>query len=184
MSKLFALFALGCGPPEVIPPADADGDGYAVTDCDDEDATVHPGAPEIPYDGVDNDCDEQTPDDDLDGDGVLVADDCDDGNQWVWDGRRVWDGDVGADELTSLCDGACVEVTGSIREGPSGPLTPRNSSLKYFTKAAKCSGVSRAGSTVTKVNCTSLAASGVAASSFCTWFITVRVIGQTSGQWL
>jgi hypothetical protein len=33
---------------------------------------------EIPYDGLDNDCDPLTDDDDLDGDGLLHADDCDD----------------------------------------------------------------------------------------------------------
>jgi len=36
---------------------DADGDGYAIEeDCDDTNAQVHPGAPEIPYDGIDQDC--------------------------------------------------------------------------------------------------------------------------------
>lgn len=35
-------------------------------------------ASETPYDGLDNDCDPETPDDDLDGDGLLGAEDCDD----------------------------------------------------------------------------------------------------------
>jgi hypothetical protein len=60
---------------------DADGDGFdsaAVggNDCDDTDFDVHPGADEVPYDGQDDDCDPVTPDDDLDGDGFLLADDC------------------------------------------------------------------------------------------------------------
>ncbi len=39
-------------------PADADGDGYpAATDCDDDAPDVYPGAPELPCDGVDADCD-------------------------------------------------------------------------------------------------------------------------------
>ncbi|MCB9676476.1 MAG: hypothetical protein H6737_15240 [Alphaproteobacteria bacterium] len=43
------------------------------TDCDDASADVNPGQPEIPDDGVDNDCaggDEITPDLDSDGDGI------------------------------------------------------------------------------------------------------------------
>jgi hypothetical protein len=37
---------------------DEDGDGFAATlDCDDADASVNPGATEIPGDGVDQDCD-------------------------------------------------------------------------------------------------------------------------------
>jgi hypothetical protein len=36
---------------------DADGDGYTVVnDCNDSDASVHPGAMEIKHDGVDQDC--------------------------------------------------------------------------------------------------------------------------------
>ena len=48
---------------------DVDGDGYtaanacgegSMDDCDDNNAAVHPGATEVPYDGVDNDCDAST----------------------------------------------------------------------------------------------------------------------------
>jgi len=39
-------------------PVDEDGDGYtSKEDCDDTDADVYPGAPEIPDDGIDQDCD-------------------------------------------------------------------------------------------------------------------------------
>ncbi|MCB9763459.1 MAG: putative metal-binding motif-containing protein [Alphaproteobacteria bacterium] len=61
------------------PTVDGDGDGfYPPQDCDDEDETINPAADEVPYDGVDNDCDSGTPDDDLDGDGFPAAEDCDD----------------------------------------------------------------------------------------------------------
>jgi len=62
---------------------DTDGDGYkteggacGVVDCSDSNANVHPGAVEI-CDGLDNDCNGQIDDSDLDGDGVdLCSDNC------------------------------------------------------------------------------------------------------------
>ena len=48
---------------------DSDGDGFDVPDdCDDNNAAVHPGADEVPYDGVDQDCDGHDLTD-IDGDG-------------------------------------------------------------------------------------------------------------------
>jgi hypothetical protein len=62
---------------------DADGDGvlaeeHGGKDCDDANADINPNAEEIWYDGVDQDCDGN--DDDQDGDGYALADDCDDTN--------------------------------------------------------------------------------------------------------
>jgi hypothetical protein len=102
--------------------ADADGYGDASTtdidcsepsgftdnddDCDDGAATVYPGAPEVPYDGIDQDCDG---DDvcDVDGDGFDSVDcpdgdDCDDGDADINpDAAETWYDGVDAD-----CDDA------------------------------------------------------------------------------
>ncbi|MBT3230637.1 hypothetical protein HN358_02540 [Candidatus Uhrbacteria bacterium] len=117
---LVAILVAGCLPalpeydPSVekydLPPADADGDGYeSDVDCDDDDASIYPGAEEI-CDGQDNDCDELTDEDvaqsfylDSDGDSygdpnmiiqaceassdyVDNADDCDDDDQDTYPG--------------------------------------------------------------------------------------------------
>lgn len=49
----------GYGTSEVTLTSCAGADGYAadVTDCDDEDDAIHPGAGEVCFDGLDNDCD-------------------------------------------------------------------------------------------------------------------------------
>jgi hypothetical protein len=59
---------------------DDDGDGVTIADgdCDDSDPDVNPNVSEIPYNGVDDDCNPSTLDDDLDEDGFVLADDCDD----------------------------------------------------------------------------------------------------------
>ena len=45
--------------------------------------TTNTGEDEIPYNGINDDCNPLTPDDDLDGDGFLLAEDCDDNNPFV-----------------------------------------------------------------------------------------------------
>jgi hypothetical protein len=86
--------------------ADDDGDGYTVAegDCDDGNASVHPGADEVPCDGVDNDC-ANGDDADEDDDGYDCVDqggdDCDDTDASYHPGAD----DVCGDFLDHDCDG-------------------------------------------------------------------------------
>ena len=81
---LLALLLSGCTPlPSKDELLDPDGDGAVWgDDCDNGDAGTFPGAEEVWYDDIDNDCDPATSDDDADGDGfearVSGGEDCDD----------------------------------------------------------------------------------------------------------
>ncbi len=70
---------------------DLDGDGVSVAagDCDDGDAAIHPGAPDVPYDGVDADCAGNN-DYDHDGDGYPRGTDCNDHIARIYPGAPHW----------------------------------------------------------------------------------------------
>jgi predicted outer membrane repeat protein len=92
---------------------DDDGDGLnecgMVPDCDDANPASHPGATEI-CDGEDNDCDGMVDggfEGDLDGDGFLACDDCDDN-----------DDTVNPDAVEVYCDGIDNDCDGGTLDDP------------------------------------------------------------------
>lgn len=111
---------LGCAllsPSDVEDALDPDGDGWAAAaDCAPLDAE-RPGQ-ERPYDGVDNDCDASTPDDDLDGDGIDAGEDCDDADPEVFPGAE----DPCGDGIDRDCSDVCARTLGDgpRADGPEG----------------------------------------------------------------
>ena len=96
---------------------DLDGDGFADiatggTDCDDTDPTVFPGATEIPFDGIDQDCDGSDLVVDADGDGI--ADDIDTDPTTFSDSFDDGAGNFGT--VTDR-DGLTVTVTDNLGDG-------------------------------------------------------------------
>ena len=89
--------------------SDDDGDGDPdTTDCAPLDPAVHSGATEIPYDGIDQDCNGfDLTDVDQDGHNATAAggDDCNDSNAAIYPGA------------TEVCDGLDNDCDGQIDEG-------------------------------------------------------------------
>lgn len=108
-------------PEETDPPTsdtgvglDSDGDGVIdAQDCAPDDPYAYPGGHEVPYDGVDNDCDGEDLTD-VDGDGYVGTngggDDCNDNNPTAHPGaeeicyNEIDDNCDGIDELPDDCD--------------------------------------------------------------------------------
>lgn len=108
------VFDVGFDVPTV--PGDLDGDGFVDDDCAPEDPSVHPGANDVPYDGLDQDCDGMDLCD-ADGDGhdagACGGDDCNDQDESVFPGAN----DPGGDDVDGNCSGS---VSSSRLSGSGG----------------------------------------------------------------
>lgn len=127
---LGGLVSPGCGEgethySEAPTPVDLDQDDYLDdVDCNDEDESIYPGAPEDPEvssygDGIDNDCDgyidEDTDDGDDDGDGYTERQgDCDDENAVIYP------------ERTDGCDGIDNDCDDRVDESAQDSYEPNN----------------------------------------------------------
>ena len=116
---------------------DADGDSScADVDCDDNNSFVYPGQIEVPYNGLDDDCNQETLDDDLDRDGYFLDADCNDSDATVNPGQveipyngkdddcnpATLDDDLDGDGYVSALD--CDDSNALVN--PSQPELPYN----------------------------------------------------------
>ncbi|HKU41578.1 MAG TPA: putative metal-binding motif-containing protein, partial [Polyangiales bacterium] len=99
--------------------------GGRMSDCDDKNPRVNPGALEVCDDGIDNNCDGRVDDgrctpNDVDGDGFPTLLDCNDFNAGVYPGAPEWCGngvDDDCDGLDDKRDPNCIEINDHDGDG-------------------------------------------------------------------
>jgi len=103
------------------------------SDCDDNDASVNPGATEVAYNGKDDDCNRATLDDDLDQDSYPIATDCDDTNAAVSPSATEVCNDVDDDCDTQVDEGV---TTTYYHDGDSDNYGDPNDSTQACSQAS------------------------------------------------
>ncbi len=134
-----------------LPDEDWDDDGFSASDgdCDDLDGTVYPGAEEVPYDGVDQDCSGSDLVD-VDGDGVEGGPDgadCDDQDGTIYPGAEEipYDGVdqdcTGADQADLDGDGYAGEEAGGTDCDDQDPTVHPDAEETADGRDEDCDGV-------------------------------------------
>jgi hypothetical protein len=103
-SNTWGSYKLACL--SVIDAQDQDNDGYStLDDCDDTNPNLNPDMVEVPYNGLDDDCNPSTPDDDLDGDQYILATDCNDNDANINPGQT----EIAYNSLDDDCNPSTVD---------------------------------------------------------------------------
>jgi hypothetical protein len=127
--------ALAAGPYTLtVADRDRDHDGsLAPADCDDDDPAIHPGAVDVPDDGIDQDCSgADAVDLDRDRDGFTRPADCDDANPAIHPGAV----DTPGDRIDQDCAGGDAAFV-ALRSGISGFFTTTRASTMVTGLSAR-----------------------------------------------